>query len=231
MAQVKFVTMKGSNTLTATPYYIGIVQHERTMGKREAYEFLAQETGYRAAAIRAVFMALRDYIRENADKGNITFIDGVASIRNVVKGPFQGLTGPWVKGVNHLAVNAVELDPFKSVLADILPSNKTDGAKPVIYTVLDDVTGVYDVITGTDAFSIAGADLAPDDSKDDEYICFVGKDGVEHRATITFSDLQNVKAALPAPLPAGEYTLAVYTRSGLGSEFGVAKVTRKVMIG
>ena len=95
---------------------------------------------------------------------------------------------------------------------------------------LDEATREYDVITGTDLFSIAGSDLAPDAEKDDEYVALVSKDGAETRAAIEFSDLQNVKARLGAALPAGEYTLKVYTRSGLGEEFGVHVATRRVSI-
>ena len=43
--------------------------------------------------------------------------------------------------------------------------NNSEGAKPAINTVLDETTLVYDVITGTDVFSIAGSDLAPDATK------------------------------------------------------------------
>ena len=128
-------------------------------------------------------------------------------------------------------VNAVEMDPFKTVLAAILPVNKTEGAKPAINTVLDETTLVYDVITGTDVFSIAGADLAPDPTKDDEYVALADARGLETKAEITFSDLQNVKAHLESPLPAGEYTLKVYTRSGLGDQFGVHVAARKVVVG
>ena len=91
--------------------------------------------------------------------------------------------------------------PFKTVLAAVIPVNKTEGAKPAINTVLDETTLVYDVITGTDVFSIAG------------------------------SDLQNVKAQLAAALEPGEYTLKVYTRSGLGDQYGVHVATRKVQVG
>ena len=231
MASIKFVTVKGSSSLASNPFYIGIPQHERSMSKKETYAFLSKETGYQAATIRAAFLALKRYVRENADKANGTFIDGVASIRNTVKGAFETMVGPWVKGRNHLIVTAVELEPFKTILAGIIPSNKTEGANPTIYTVLDEATRVYDVITGVDPFSIAGADLAPDTSKDDEYVALVGKDGVEHRATVAFSDLQNVKAALDAAIAPGNYTLKVYTRSGLGTEFGVKTATRKVVVG
>ena len=83
---VKFITIRGTRALRATPYYIGIPQHERIMSRREAYELAAERTGYKATAIRAVFMALREFARENQRRGNITYIDEVASIRNYCKG-------------------------------------------------------------------------------------------------------------------------------------------------
>ena len=228
---VKFITVKGSENLGRSPFYVGVVQHERTMSRRETYEYLAERTGYKATAIRAVFMAAAEFIRENQRKGNITFIDGVASIRNYVRGSFDSLSGPWVKGRNVLMVNAVEMEPFKTILVGVVPSNNTEGAKPVINTVLDETTLVYDVITGTDTFSIAGADLAPDTTKEDEYVALVDVHGIETKAEITFSDLQNVKAHLASALLAGEYTLKVYTRSGLGDQFGVHVASRKVVVG
>ena len=227
---VKFITVKGSERLGRSPFYVGIPQHERTMSKREVYDYCAERTGYNATAIRAVFMAVAEFIRENQRKGNITYLDGVASIRNYVKGAFAGLSGPWVKGVNYLSVQAVEMEPFKTLLAAIVPVNNTEGAKPAINTVLDETTLVYDVITGTDTFSIAGADLAPDTTKDDEYVALVDAHGVETKAVITFSDLQNVKAHLARSLLAGEYTLKVYTRSGLGDAFGVHVASRKITV-
>ena len=227
---VKFITVKGPDRLARAPFYLGIPQHERTMSRREAYEHVALKTGYTPTAVKAVFMAAAEYVRENQRRGNITYIDGVASIRNYVRGSFDSLVGPWVKGRNYLSVQAVELEPFKTILAGIVPANNTEGAKPVINTVLDETTCVYDEITGTDVFSIAGANLAPDATKEDEYVALVDAHGVETKATMTFSDLQNVKAHLEAALPAGEYTLKVYTRSGLGDQFGVTVATRKVMV-
>ena len=228
---VKYITVKGPDRLAREPFYMGIPQHDRTLSRREFYDLVAGRTGYRPTAVKAVFMALAEYIRENQRKGNITYIDGVASIRNYVKGSFAGLAGPWVRGVNYILAKSIEMDPFKTLLAAIVPTNKTEGAKPVINTVLDETTLVYDVITGTDVFSIAGADLAPDAMKEDEYVALVDAHGIETKAEITFSDLQNVKAHLASSLLAGEYTLKVYTRSGLGDEFGVHVATRKVVVG
>ena len=232
MAAEKFITVKGTSSLTAVPYYIGIVQHDRTMSKKEAYAFLEERMGYKATAIRAVFMALADYVRENAGKGNITQVDGVASIRNMCHGSFEGLTGPWVKGKNYLLVTAVAIAPFKSMLAGIVPTNNTEGASPVINTVLDEGAMEYGQITVGEAFSIAGADLGPDMEKTDEYVALLdGKGEVVAKAEISYSDLQNVKGVFEGvEVEAGEYTLAVFTRSGMGEEYGVKKASRKIVV-
>ncbi len=230
MAIIKFITVKGPESFGTEPFYVGMLQHERTMSKQEFYSYCADKIGYKASQIRAVFMAYREFLRENQQRGNITFIDGVASVRNYVKGAFEGLTGPWAKGTNLLIVKPVEMDPFKSLLTGIVPINSTEGATPIINTVFDEVTRVYDEITGTDTFSIAGANLAPDATKDDEYVALVAADGTVTKATITYSDLQNVKANLAAALEAGVYTLKVYTRSGLGDAYGVHVATRKITV-
>jgi acyl-CoA synthetase (NDP forming) len=64
-----------------------------------------------------------------------------------------------------------------------------------------------------------------------EYVALANARGAETKAEITFSDLQNVKARLAAALEPGEYTLKVYTRSGLGDQYGVHVATRKVQVG
>ena len=231
MAAEKFITVKGTSSLTAVPYYIGIVQHDRTMTKKETYAFLAGVLGYTEANIRGVFMGLKKYLQTNADKGNITQVDGVVSVRNLVKGAFAGSKGPWVKGKNYLLLNAVELDPFKSTLEGLVPSNKTDGAKPDITSVLDNVTGKYDVIAGTNEFTIAGTDLGPDSEKDDEYVALLDKDGqMAAKAEIVYSSLQLVRCALEAAIEPGAYTLVVYTRSGMGEAYGVKSATRKISV-
>ena len=227
---LKFVTARGAARLASAPYYIGIPKHERTMSKKETYQLCADRTGYKPTAVKAVFLALGEYLKENAARGNITYMDGIASVRNYVRGSFEGLGGPWVKGRNYLMVESVEMDPFKTILAGVVPTNDVGGAKPVINTVLDETTREYDEIVGTDVFSIAGADLAPDAEKPDEYVALRDGTGAGHKAEITYSDLQNVKAKFAAALPAGEYTLCVYTRSGMGDEFGVKVATRKVTV-
>ena len=40
--KVKFALVKGNSTLAASPFYVGIPQHERTMTKKEAYAYCAE---------------------------------------------------------------------------------------------------------------------------------------------------------------------------------------------
>ena len=228
----KFITVKGSNVVSPTPYYIGIVQHERTMSKKEAYAYCAEKTGFTPTQVRAAFMALAEYIRENQGRGNITFLDEVTSIRNYVMGAFEGLTGPWVKGKNLLVVKSVEMDPFKSIVSDATLINNMEGVKPIINTVFDDETREYGEIRIGNVFSIAGADLAPDETKADEFVALLNDMGtVIAKAVLSYSDLQNVKGTFEGvEVEPGEYTLAVFTRSGMGDAFGVKSATRKVTV-
>ena len=91
MATIKFITVKGNGDLAREPFYVGIPQHERTISAREAYELCAEHTGYKPTAVRAVFKALAAAVRDNQALGNITYLDGVASIRNYVRGAFESL--------------------------------------------------------------------------------------------------------------------------------------------
>ena len=226
----RFITAQGGGISSSAPFYVGRVQHDRAMSRREAYEYLSQQTGYRPAQIRAAFLGLARALAANAARGNSTTIDGVASVRNVAKGSFETIHGPWKPGVNVLLVNAFELDPFKSALAGFVPVNRTEGARPVINTVFDETTRTYDEITGTDLFSIAGNDLAPDPTKEDEGVWLVSAQGVETKCEISFADVQNVKAGLAAALEAGQYVVKVCTRSGFGEGYGVRVATRKVTV-
>ena len=76
---VKFATVMGNSTLASKPFYVGIPQHERTMTKKETYAYCAERTGYKPTQVRAVFMALRQYLKENANRGNVTYLDDVGS--------------------------------------------------------------------------------------------------------------------------------------------------------
>ena len=224
---VKFATIRGS--LGSTPYYVAIPQHERVLRVAEAYKYAAEQMNRTYSEVQAVFEALAKVLKANQNKGNASVIADVATFRNYVTGAFASTIGPWVLGKNLLVVNAIEADAFKNTFDGIIPENATKSAKPIINSFMDEVTGDYDKLTRDDVFQISGTDLGPDLTKDDEYVCFVDSDGVEHKATLTLSDLGLVKGYVDPYLPAGSYTCKVYTRCGYEGR-GVVTATRKIAI-
>ena len=85
MTEPRFITTKGSTSLTDKPYYIGFVQHDSVMTKKETYEFLAERLAFSEANICATFRALAAALEINATKEVITFFDG-GCVCLVVKG-------------------------------------------------------------------------------------------------------------------------------------------------
>lgn len=230
-ANARFATVKGqSETFGTAPFYVGIIQCERVASSRETLAILSERTGFEVAKIRSLFLALAKIIRAYAGKGVFVTLDGVTAFRILCKGGFQNVTGPWVKGVNILQIASCELNPFKSVLADLTPSNVTEGLKPVINTVMDLVTKEYDVIAGTNEFSVDGYNLALDEAREDEFVGIRASDGTFTKAEVTYSDLGQTKAKFTEAPEAGTYTLVVATRCGLGTEFGVVTAERKVSV-
>ena len=225
---VNYVTSRAG---TASGGYYCSPQHTQNMLWKQTAEFLHERTGYAKAQIEAAFQALKKVALANTNKGYITNFDGVLAYQTAPKGAFASAVGPWVVGENYLVVNTVIQDAMRNAIASPTLVNNTEGAEPRITSVLDKVTGEYNTITGSNVFSIAGADLAPDMTKSDEGVTFVNDSGtVVAVGEISVSELQVVECHLDAAHlpPAGEYTLTVRTRAGLGEEFGVAVATRKI---
>ena len=230
-ANARFATVKGqSETFGTAPFYVGVIQCERVASSRETLAILSERTGFEVAKIRSLFLALAKIIRAYAGKGVFVMLDGVTVFRILCKGGFQNVTGPWVRGVNVLQIASCELNPFKSVLAGLTPSNVTEGLKPVINTVMDLVTKEYDEISGTNEFSVDGYNFALDEAQEDEFVGIRAAGGTLIKAEITYSDLGQVKAKFAEAPEAGTYTLVIATRCGLGTEFGVVTAERKVSV-
>ena len=52
--KAKFITVKGSERLGREPFYVGVLQHERTMSRREAYTSRGGRATHRSRHIRAI---------------------------------------------------------------------------------------------------------------------------------------------------------------------------------
>jgi len=231
MATPKFATVVGKSTKATTPYYFGLVQHESSMTRKETYEHLAEKLKFSGANIKAAFLGLGKVLKQNALKGNDALMDGIAHFKIYAKGAVAGSTGPWVKGVNSLMIVPLEADAFKKAMGDVVPQNVTEGLTPEITTVLDTVTGDYDIVTGTDVVSIGGRNLGPDVTKSDEKAYALFDDGATIPLTIQSSSLTLVTAKFEtAPTRTGKCKIVIATRCGLGTEYGVKLASRVITI-
>ena len=228
MAVINYVVSVSDNALTGEKVKRPIAQHVRSMTEDESVAKIAEETGYKEATVRAALLSFAKIVKRYVKRGNTTKLDGVASFPISCKGSFASLNGPWVTGSNYLEVGVTELDPWKSALAGMTAKNISESISPTIDTVLDTVTGQYDIITGTDEISVGGNNLAPDTTQSAQKMVFVGvESGTEYACTITSSDLGLVKGHLNISAPAGQYYLRLYTSCGI--EDGEVKVASRLV--
>ena len=227
---IKFATVTSKVGESGKVVTRAIVQHERNFNLNASLAYFAEETGYKVAVIKAALLAFVAEIKKNAQRGKMSRMDGVFNLGINCKGSFASANGPWVTGDNYLELGANSIDAFKSYLEGIETKNITSSLKPTIDTVLDTITGVYDVVTGTDIFSVGGYNLLIDDEATDEGVELVNDNtGTVYACAVTSSDIGSIKAHLAASAPAGAYTLRVKTRCGLeGVE--VKTATRKIAI-
>ena len=120
MAKINYTAVKGSNTMGSKPFYIGIVQHGRVMSKKETYAYCAERTGYKATAIKAAFLAFREFIKEN----QVAFEDGMTLIMG------QWLSVPFILlGIGFLVYARVKKVPAMIVHPEKKKAAPTNYAK------------------------------------------------------------------------------------------------------
>ena len=215
----RFKVRKGYSALSEKDFYVGRIQNERIMSKREAYKYLVDEVGGKRADHAAAWKAVMEQILINAGRGNATRIDGLGVFRNTVKGGFQTSVGPWVKGVNMILIECRELTEFRNALEGLVPVNNTQGDKPTIKSILNVDLEDYDIIRIGDVISIGGTNLAPDTEKADEYVGIFRGEELLAKATISKSELNTVECKFEGvALEAGEYRVGVFTRCGDSDE-------------
>lgn len=222
---IKFITSPsqvGTETL-----YIGHPQHNRVMDEKAVAKAVSEAKGVSAAKVLNAWHTLGRIFGEYGEKTVNAKVGEVMTLTHNVKGAFPTSAGPWNPAVNRIVLGVNELAGYRDALKGVIPVNQTEGARPQIYNVMDAATQVFDEITGTDLFRIAGKDLALNPSRDDEFVEFLGRDGASIRAQIVSSDLTSVECRLAEPVAATDfYTLRLFTRSGMDESIGVATCSR-----
>lgn len=148
----------------------------------------------------------------------------------VIAGAFARPDSGFTPGVNRIEVVAVPRGEFRNCLADVKPVNLVRPPAPTIQSVMDLVTGAEWTLTQGNAIGVAGRNLAPDSSREDEKV-WLEKDGEKvTEGTIVSSDLQIVNVTLSLWPTPGEYDLCLATRSGLPAEYTLVTVKKAVTV-
>ena len=219
MAKYRMKLRKGNTSPTGKTYFVGRIQNDRIMSKKETYAYLVDEVGGKKADHAAAWKVLMEFVKENGGRGNALRIDGLGVFRNGVKGGFPSAIGPWKKGKNTLIIECHELAEFRNALDGAVPVNSTQGDKPTIKSILNTDLEEYDVLRIGDIMSMGGTNLAPDTEKPDEFIAVYKDDTLVQKAVVTRSELNTVEFKIEGvSLEPGEYRIGIFTRCGDSSE-------------
>ena len=148
----------------------------------------------------------------------------------VIAGAFAHPDSEFTPGVNRVEVVAIPRGELKNCLTDVKPVNLVKPPAPTIQSIMDLVTGAEWTLTQGNAIGVAGRNLAPDSSREDEKV-WLEKDGEKvTEGTIVSSDLQIVNVTLSLWPTPGEYDLCLSTRSGLPAEYTLVTVKKAVTV-
>ena len=226
--EIKYGVVSVRNGITEQPVNRMIVQHVRTLSEADSLAVVADYLGYKATVVKAALLALAKAATQCHIRGFAAMVDGVSRFGITCRGAFDSASGPWVKGKNALEVGSTELDPWKYALDGADLSNVTAAVNPIVDTVLDTVTNSYTELTGSNAYSIAGNNLAIDTEAADEGV-FLKVGDEEIKSTTSYSDLGITRGAfLNPPAESGTYKLILRTRCGFGEGAELKEVVRNI---
>ena len=233
MAKLSYTTTlstfkKGDNS----PCYKAHVKHNGTVSSEDFVKLLAERSGENKERVRYIWELAQAEIIRQLSEGNRLELESIAA-GIAVSGSFDSANAAWDREKNKLSPFINAKGEFKAALANLETVNVTQGAKPVILSVLDTIHQTDGLIVGGDEVDllISGKDLAVNEEAEDEGVWLEDSKGViVATATVTMSDKSIINCHLPNVPGDGEYKLVVATRGGLGEEFGVAIAKKSVKV-
>ena len=212
--------------------YTASIKNDRILSKKETYKHLVENVGGSKADHASAWQWLALAVKKIAAKGCALRVDGLGVFRNKVTGAFLTSKGPYNKGTNMLLTDCYELAEFRNALDGATVVNETGGDNPVIKSILNTAIEEYDVVRVGDILSMAGTDLAPDVSNEDEFVAIYKDGALVAKATIISSALNTVTFKFEGvTLAAGDYRIGIFTRCGDETEgIGVKSAYRSVTV-
>ena len=233
MAKLSYTTTlsafkKGDNS----PCYTAHVRHNGTVSTDDFIKALTERSGENKERVRYIWELAQAEISRQLAEGNRLELESIAA-GIAVTGSFDSANAAWDRDKNKLSPFINAKGELKNALANLETVNVTQGAKPVILSVLDSILQTDGVITGGDdnMILISGKDLSINPDAQDEGVWLEDAKGViVATATIDASDKSIINCHISAMPESGEYKLVVATRGGMGEEYGVALAKKMVKV-
>ena len=148
MAKLSYTTSlsafkKGDNS----PCYTAHVKHNGTVSSEDFVKLLAERSGENKERVRYIWELAQAEIIRQLSEGNRLELESIAA-GIAVSGSFDSANAAWDREKNKLSPFINAKGELKEALANLETVNVTQGAKPVILSVLDTVHQTDGLIVG-----------------------------------------------------------------------------------
>jgi len=227
MDNIIFSLTKVSEALTDKTLYFAHVQTNGTIGRDELAELLAERTKQDVSLWKYFLDAFSDELSTQLLAGYRINL-GQLSTGFAIRGAFKSEDDTFDPERHQLIATVRTLDPLKSRMAEVSPTNITVGLTCTVGSAMDAVTKRLSEVTGTNLLLIQGMKLGISPDNPDEGVWLADPKTGETVATATVerSDSQTIDCMFAEPPEPGTYTLVVSCRNGMRESLkpAVAKI-------
>ena len=227
MDTIIFSLTKVPDALTDKTLYFAHVQTNGTIGRDELAEHLAERTKQDVSLWKYFLDALSNELATQMLAGYRINL-GQLTTGFAIRGAFKSEDDQFDPERHQLIATVRTLDPLKSRMAEVSPTNITVGLTCTVASAMDAVTKRLSEITGTNLLLIQGMKLGISPDNPDEGVWLADPKTGETVATATVerSDSQTIDCVFAEPPEPGTYTLVVSCRNGMRESLkpAVAKI-------
>ena len=232
MARHEVIIHENTSATSEVAPYLGSYIAKETLAMAAFASSIGAKCGLPAIQVMAILDGAFQALEELEREGLVRVHTDIGVICAVIKGSFPTADAAFDPERNSLEL-ALRLDDTLSLdLSDTVPVIVTDESvtKLRVDNAMDlEEERPMNLIHGQHVFRVAGFNMVLSDEGAAAHL----ENGVGTTFPLVVDEVvskQLFKAHLESGLLAGEYTLKVYTRSGLGDEFGVHVASRKITV-
>ncbi len=228
MSNIAFSLVRVSKGITQKPFYRAVVQSNGILENDELAGLMAARTKQEASLFRYFMNVLSEELERQMLEGRKIKI-GRLEIGLAIRGTFTSEDEEFDPAKHRLAAVVRTLNPFRGVMAAVVPENVTSGLTCSVAAAMDACTKRLSEITGTNRLLIQGRNLgiSPDNPDEGVWLADPKTGDVVSVAVVERSDSQTIDCVFTEPPAPGVYTLVVSCRNDARESLRPAVATIK----